>query len=262
LTQDWSNPIKFETILFATDFSPASYAASVYATALAAHFGSVLTLLHVFLPSQSAQEAEARDGVVSDQRRLQQHKLVLTTEALTPKGGKANYLLKEGDPSRLLPSVASEFTRAMLVLGTHGGNSLGRRLIGSVAEDTLRSSTIPVLTVGQQVKTSGAVLPFQRILYVTSTSPIPAEALPLARGIAQSFSSRLDVVNVVDESDSQNAHREILGYLKHDHYDLLVLGIEQQTSLGFADRNSGAIRIIAESPCPVLTMTEVTASLS
>jgi nucleotide-binding universal stress UspA family protein len=285
--------IRIDSILFATDFSPASYAASLYATALADHFHSVLTLVHVFLPSQSAQVVESRDGIVSEQRMLVQQKLELTAQALTPMGGRATCLLLEGDPSVVLAKEANLSRGALLVLGTHGGNVLERHILGSVAENTLRCSAMPTLTVGKHVATSDKVLPFRRILYATDSSAIAAQAAPLACAVAESFSSLLGVVSVIDESAgsvarivaeldfrtqqelganlaercahfekprgvaySEHAHDEILRRLKEDNCDLLVLGIERKSSLGFADRNSGAFRIIADSPCPVLTITD------
>jgi nucleotide-binding universal stress UspA family protein len=285
--------ISIDSILFATDFSPASYAASLYATALAEHFHSVLTLVHVFLPSQSAQEVKARGGIVSEQRMLAQQKLELTTQALTPKGGAAKSLLLEGDPSVMLAQEANLSSVSMLVLGTHGGNRVERRLLGSVAENTLRSSAIPTLTVGERVATSGKTLPFRRILYATDSSPVAAQAAPLACAFAKSFSAVLEVVSVIDENTgsvarivaeldfhtqqelgtqlaercihfekprgvaySKHAHDEILRRIKQDNCDLLVLGIEQESSLGFVNRNSEAFRIIADAPCPVLTITD------
>jgi nucleotide-binding universal stress UspA family protein len=284
--------LSVRSILFATDFSPASYPASLYAVALAAHFECVLTLVHVFLPSQSSQEAEARGGIVSEQRRLLQQRLALTTSALAQDAGKATSVLLEGDPSVVVPKLANESSDAILVLGTHGGSSIERRLLGSVAENILRRTAIPTLTAGQQVITSGKARPFQRILYATDSSPVASQAAPLVCAFASSFSSRLEVVSVLNESEgavarilaeldfrtqqelaanlaercvhfqaprsvtySKHAHNEILRRLKEDSCDLLVLGIEQKSSLGFADRDSGAFRIIADSPCPVLTIT-------
>jgi hypothetical protein len=55
---------------------------------------------------------------------------------------------------------------------------------------------------------------------------------------------------------SKHAHDEILRRIKQDNCDLLVLGIEQESSLGFVNRNSEAFRIIADAPCPVLTITD------
>ena len=285
--------MRMESILFATDFSPASGPAAFFATAMAAHFHGVLTLVHVFLPAQSAQEAEARDGVKSDQRLQLEQRLELTAQALAPRGGTAQSLLLEGDPSLVLAREANQLQCAMLVLGTHGGSNIGRRLLGSVAESALRGSAIPTLTVGHRVPVPSGEPLFQRILYATDASPMAAHAAPWACAFAKSFSSRLEVVSVIDEDAgpidrivaeldfrtqqeltanlaercehfeglravtySEHAHHEILHRLQSDHCDLLVLGIEQTSRVGFADRNSGAFRLIAEAPCPVLTITD------
>jgi nucleotide-binding universal stress UspA family protein len=284
--------LRMESILFATDFSPASGPAAFFATAMAAHFHSVLTLVHVFLPTQSAQEAEARDGVKSDQRLQIEQKLAQTTQALAPRGGTARSLLLEGDPSLVLAREANQSQGAMLVLGTHGGSNIGRRVLGSVAESALRGSAIPTLTVGHRVPVPSGEPLFQRILYATDASPMAAHAAPWACAFAKSFNSRLEVVSVIDEDAgpvdrivaeldfrtqqeltanlvercvhfesprgvaySKHAHDEILHRLERDNCDLLVLGIEQTSRVGFRDRNSGAFRIIAEAPCPVLTIT-------
>jgi hypothetical protein len=115
----------------------------------------------------------------------------------------------------------------------NGGNSLERHFIGSVAENVLQHSTIPVLTVGPHVATKRNVLPFQRI-FLADALPGAANATPLARAIARSFSSLLTVGMLVDRAQ--------------DNYDLLVLGIQQKSDFVF--------RIIAESPCPVLTLAD------
>ena len=62
--------MSIDTVVFATDFSPASYVASLYATALAEHFHCKLLLMHVFVPSQSAQDAEAQSGLPSEDRKF------------------------------------------------------------------------------------------------------------------------------------------------------------------------------------------------
>ncbi|HLM71110.1 MAG TPA: universal stress protein, partial [Polyangiaceae bacterium] len=56
-------------------------------------------------------------------------------------------VLREGDPSTELLSVASELKARMLVMGTHGRSGFAHLFLGSVAEKVMRHSTIPVLTV-------------------------------------------------------------------------------------------------------------------
>ena len=284
--------MSIDTVVFATDFSPASYAASLYATALAEHFRCALLLIHVFVPSQSAQDAEAQSGLPSDDRKSRQQRLDLTAAALKPSNSEAKSLLVDGDPSKMVPRVVNQMDRCLLVLGTHGGNLMERRLIGSVAENVLRQSCVPTLTVSEKLSTNLVPQLFQKMLYATDSSAVASEAAPLACAFARSFSSQLEVISVIDESEvsvsqilaeldfrtteqlsktiddqcthfmqprsvtrSQHAHDEILRRITTDNCDLLILGIEQKSAIGFSDHNSGAFRLIADAPCPVLTET-------
>ena len=284
--------MSIETVVFATDFSPASYVASLYATALAQHFECTLLLIHVFVPTQSAQDAEAQSGLPSDDRKSRQQRLDLTTAALKPSTREAKSLLVDGDPSKMIPKVVNQMGRCLLVLGTHGGNVFERRLIGSVAESVLRQSCGPTLTVSEKVPATVSPHVCQKMLFATDSSAVASQAAPLACAFARSFSSQLEVISVFDESEgpvsevlaeldfrttqqiskiidnqcshfmqprsvtpSHRAHNEIIRRLKADACDLLLLGIEQQSAIGFSDHNSGAFRLIADAPCAVLTET-------
>jgi nucleotide-binding universal stress UspA family protein len=55
--------------------------------------------------------------------------------------------LAEGDTAREILEVAREHGAGLIVMGTHGRTGLGRLLLGSVAEQVLRQSSCPVLTV-------------------------------------------------------------------------------------------------------------------
>lgn len=223
--------LKLDTVLFATDFSPASYPASLYARALATHVGSALTVVHVFLPSASARGGPAM------QRSALEELLELSTDALAPKPGGAKSLLLQGDPAVVIPRLANEWGNALLLLGTHGGNSVVRRVLEQV--------TIPTITVGPHVPEVHKRLTIRRILYAADSSPFCVGALALANAFSNSFCSRMEVVN---ESQgpvlSEEAQEEILRRLRADQCELLVLGVEP----------TSAFRLIAKSPCPVLSI--------
>ena len=265
------SPLKFAPILFAADFSPASYPASLYATALATHLASALSVVHVFQPNPSAR------GGLSQQRSSLEELLELTTDALRPKSGAAKSVLLEGNPSIVLPRLANDSPGALLLLGTHGGNSADH--FGSVAETILRQAAIPILTVGQHVPEIHKALAVHRMLYVTDDSPVGGQAAPLARAFAAAFSSPIEVVRVLDRGPNRgtnqnadpaveavfaqpavtisrpHAEEEILHRLKAEAFDLLLLAIDPSSTLGFNSRGTGAFRLVAESPCPVLTLT-------
>ena len=56
-------------------------------------------------------------------------------------------LLIEGNAAREILRVAEEQHCSLIVLGTHGRTGLSRVLLGSVAEDVIRHSRVPVLTL-------------------------------------------------------------------------------------------------------------------
>ena len=277
--------MSIDTVVFATDFSPASYVASLYATALAEHFHCKLLLMHVFVPSQSAQDAEAQSGLPSEDRKLRQQRLDLTAAALKPQNGEARSLLVDGDPSKMIPKVVNQMDHALLVLGTHGGHMIERRLIGSVAENILRQSSIPTLTVSEKLPSPSAQL-FQKMLYATDSSTVASQAAPLARAFAHSFSSQLEVISVIDESEgsvaeiladldfrtteqlskglkdqcshfmqprsvtpSRHAHDEIIRRLKADKSDLLIL--VEQCDDQHASRQERSSSLLLQPPTPV-----------
>jgi nucleotide-binding universal stress UspA family protein len=126
--------VSIRSILFATDFSPASHVAGLYARWLATQFVVPMSLAHVFLPSQYAQEAEAETERPSADRIALTKELQATAAALSPRHAAATPLLCEGDPAVEIPRLVASMSGVLLVLGTHGGSSVIRHLIGSVAE--------------------------------------------------------------------------------------------------------------------------------
>lgn len=55
--------------------------------------------------------------------------------------------LREGVPHEEILSYAEEEGIDLIVMGTHGQSGPSNRIVGSVAEEVVRSATIPVLTV-------------------------------------------------------------------------------------------------------------------
>jgi len=77
-----SSTIRLDTIVFATDFSPASHNAGLYASAVSMHFGTQLVVAHAFTMVQAAREAETLTSKPSMQRRDLDHDLALVAEVL------------------------------------------------------------------------------------------------------------------------------------------------------------------------------------
>jgi len=284
--------LNLKTIVYATDFSLCSENAALYAARIASYFSATLLVTHAFILSQAALEVETNQVVESQQRKdlnslLSRKTALLATDSIT-----AIATLLEGDPQEVIPALADRNGPAMIVLGTHGGGRLERGIIGSIAEEILRSSQWPTLTVGPQVKpVSPQTFPFARILFATDFTAAAANAAIYAVTLAEIFGAKIDVLNVVRDDAIENpdrlhelqvrffsaldglvpeqakefcdprtyvavggAHDQIIEHIRERSIDLLVLGIRKTSHLSMEMRTSGAFRIIVDAGCPVLTI--------
>jgi nucleotide-binding universal stress UspA family protein len=287
-----SSGLHFDSLIFATDFSPASQNAGLYASAISVHFGTSLVIAHAFILVQAALEVEAEKPLASQQRINLNHELTLTAESLDAGRGTIESVLLEGDPCRMIPLLAQRRSPTLIVLGTHGGGSIDRFVLGSTAEGILRHSSGPTLTVGPNVKKLRAgSLKIRRILYATDCTAEAAHAAPAAVALADAFSAELDVLNVVRACEIGHPeqlhrlqeyfygaveaimphdagqvcephtfvsvgqpHTEILNHVSERGTDLLVLGLRRNTHLGMQNQTSGAFPIIIKAKCPVITV--------
>ena len=135
-----------DVILVAVDFEDTSTKALATAKSLARRMGAEIVLIHVYsLPTYSypglapallpSLAAEIGAGA---KRALDQ---------LAASAGGLRSVLREGDPSTEILREVDATQPRLVVLGTHGRHGLSRVLIGSVAEQVVRRSPVPVLTV-------------------------------------------------------------------------------------------------------------------
>ncbi len=137
-------------ILVSTDFSEASDYAVKYAVGLAKQLGASLVLLHAYeiplltLPGSAAALAPeiVQKIVTASEDALRER-----AAGLRDSGVPIETMLKTGDARQTIVAVASFIHADLIVMGTHGRTGLSRVLIGSVAENVVRTATVPVLTV-------------------------------------------------------------------------------------------------------------------
>jgi nucleotide-binding universal stress UspA family protein len=137
--------LPFKTILFATDFSPASQVAFDVASALARDYKARMIALHVIEPARVGFSEyasyvgpeEDKGDAMAKLRAIKAPSPMVTIE----------YRLLEGEPSTVIAETAAETDADLVVMGTHGRTGFSRFIMGSVAEEVLRKATCPVLTV-------------------------------------------------------------------------------------------------------------------
>jgi nucleotide-binding universal stress UspA family protein len=192
--------VSIETILFATDFSPASERAASYAKGLAQRFSSTVEIAHVFDPSAVITYEEAIMSLPCPERRQDSNEYLERLEKEFLKAGiKAHTVSPEGHrAAAAILKTAKEDDVDLIVSGTDSKRGIERILLGSTAEEILRSATCPVLTVGPNVKTLNAgPIVFRSIVFATDFSAEAAKAALFALSFAEDSGARLYFCHVL-----------------------------------------------------------------
>jgi nucleotide-binding universal stress UspA family protein len=208
-TVESSSGISLKNILFLTDFSEPSEAALPFAAAIARGYGARVYALNVFMPapyvfttpklSAAAIEAE-EENAKAEMRRVEAAFAGLSHETIVEQG------------IGVWPAV-QQATRDhnidLIVLGTHGRTGAEKFLLGSVAEEIFRCSTVPVLTIGPSVRNgthSGGQ--FHRVLFATDFTAASVAAAPYALSFAQENHARLVLLHVMRHPGPRNGEEE------------------------------------------------------
>ena len=125
---------RIETVLLATDASPASHAAEEQAIELASRLGVRLLVLSVVTGAPSARSTRdvAIEGVVQRARAV---------------GAEATGITWAGDAGESIVEVAEAEGADLIVVGTHERGAVGRLFLGSVSDYVVRHATCPVMVV-------------------------------------------------------------------------------------------------------------------
>lgn len=285
----WSKP---NSILIATDLADINRLFPI-ALAQARESGARLMLLHVLttvnaiavdpggLPYYNPSEAIAYTG-----------KFLATYAAEAQNAGVVcEVLVREGSAPQQILASAQQLHVDRILLGTRSRSKWGKLLLGSVAEQVLRSAPVPVLTVGPEAHegATGAG-DVHTVLHATSLSKASRLSAALACEVAQMLAARLLLLHVLPASGPASfadehlrayaerelqqlipeeapnwckvdtivaggsAATEILAQARATHADLIVLGASRSSVMATLARESTVYRVLAHAPCPVLTL--------
>ncbi len=145
-----------KTILVATDFSPTAEHALVYGVDLAKALGAKLVLMHAYeLPIYGFPDGALVASVEMANRIVDgaQAGLQASLEKHKASGVPMETVLRQGVAWDEVHAVAEDVGADLIIIGTHGRRGLSRVLLGSVAENVIRTATRPVLTIrGEKAK--------------------------------------------------------------------------------------------------------------
>jgi nucleotide-binding universal stress UspA family protein len=107
-------------------------------------------------------------------------------------------LLREGNPADQIGAAARQFRAGRVLLGTRSRSKLGKLLLGSVAEQVLRSVNLPVMTVGPEAHLPVDASAGERVvLLATTLRETSRPSAALACQIAASQGARLVLLHVL-----------------------------------------------------------------
>ena len=139
------------TVLHPTDFSAPCAEAFRVACELAGDQTARLTVVHVAVPPPIGPITQPVPPPLPEDPRGRLEELLRLAHALAP-GLQADYRVEKGDAAPRIVGAAQETRCDLIVMGTHGRTGLGRVLMGSVAEQVLRTAPCPVVTVKAPAK--------------------------------------------------------------------------------------------------------------
>ncbi|MFD1514329.1 universal stress protein [Halomarina rubra] len=285
----------YDSVLIPTDGSTVATVAAEAAISLADQFDAELHTLSVYDPEdfpegeeKNADDADTDPGpaaVAAVERRATAADLVTTTAVVEQTGDVHDHIV----------SYATDHDIGCIVMGTAGRTGLRRFILGSVTEQTLRASPVPVFTVHEDTSIDDW---FGSVLVPLDGSEDAEMALDHAIELSLTTGAELSVVHVVDigvvwgdvdvgmvlDALAQTGHRiidqavdraesagvssvdglvlegtpyrGILDCADDQHVDAIVMGTHGRTGLDRYLLGSVAERVVRLSTVPVLTLND------
>jgi nucleotide-binding universal stress UspA family protein len=142
----------YDRILVPTDGGEGALAAARHALDLAERYGATVHALYVIDTKTNwltVSKTEVRD-TLRDVGETEGSQALAEMESLAEEIGFDGELVtgfREGTPEDEILAYAEEAEIDLVVMGTHGRKVIERHLLGSVAERTVRGSSVPVMII-------------------------------------------------------------------------------------------------------------------
>lgn len=280
--------VSLRNVLFATDFSATSMKALPYVTSIARRFDSKVCVAHVVTPEDYPSGLNSLDEAAQMARCEAELKMSSFLNSAQCRDLACEGVVGNGDIWIGLSDFMRRNATDLLVMGTIGRTGVRKFLLGSVAEEAMRESPCPVLTVGPECHAAQEI-EFRNILYATDFSADSLAAAPYALAFAKNYRSHLTLVHALQglpESpylDTQMAKvrlrelvpqrrdlgpepevmvemgapaKVILKAAADTASDLIVIGARGAGALPRLASHFGSVahNIVCRSVCPVLTV--------
>ena len=192
--------LDIRSILFPTDGSTCAEYAHAHANFLAEQFDADLHVVHV-VEDQINTLANLSELVDIDEADvLEQLRLPLPEAVKESSDGRVHRkTLTDPSVAEGVMAYAADHDVDLIVMGTHGRRGMDRMLMGSVAEEVVRLSDCPTLTVcgTRQPEPNRDI---NRVLVPMGLSTHTDALFDHATAIAATYGAQLDLIHVIEQS--------------------------------------------------------------
>jgi nucleotide-binding universal stress UspA family protein len=139
----------FEKILYPTDFSDVAKKAVEYCKKLKEAGTKKIIVLHVIEMDPNVEKipANIKEVLRKELEQTSRKEIKAIATNLRKMGFDVTVRIELGSPVKKILKVEEEENVSAIVLGSHGKSNIKEILIGSVSENVIRKSRVPVLVV-------------------------------------------------------------------------------------------------------------------
>jgi nucleotide-binding universal stress UspA family protein len=278
--------IRPKAILVATDLNDLDFLLPL-AIDQAKMTGAMIWLLHVIPPDAYVSAESGVFPLTKKEKAFRDAEAVLAkvTNELKAQNLACAYEVRRWYPVDRVIDFVHERGIKRLILGTSSRGKLGKLLLGSVAEELIRSLDIPVCTVGPHFKPMPERSPRQ-VIFATSLRHDPEKSFHFAVELAAGMAAELTVLYVLEQdhmddgiyAEAMSSIDEMLRGAKQKNLvsririrygepaeeivsecsalgpELLILGALPASRMAANFRTGVVYRVIAQAPCPTFTL--------
>jgi nucleotide-binding universal stress UspA family protein len=138
----------YDRILIPTDGSKGAEAAVEHAAVIAEKFDAEVHIIYV-VDVRVRTTSDLWANIMGEFRKIGENSTSQIAGRLDQKGLASVTDVMEGIPHREINTYTEENSVDLIIMGTHGRTGLDRVLVGSNTEKIVRTSEVPVMTVGR-----------------------------------------------------------------------------------------------------------------
>ncbi len=201
-----------KTLIVPLDMSCSSTNALSLAGSLAQAVGARIELIHVL--------SRVRVPATRDAMPFEAELFLARARAELPPDVEVRTNVLGGDPvERVLERVQRD-PDSLIVVSSRGRAGLARAVLGSISDQMVRMSPVPIVVSREDMHTPR--LSLSSILVPLDSSPLSERALPWATNIARKTDARVTLVSVIDVN-------QLAAYAGIDRQPVLLSDLEEES---------------------------------